>query len=175
MPLRSSDGARTPAHSHTAPFEPFTFPESFPPLNVPSNFMSSGVSSSDFGETKFNFPSLISAFGSGRAFPHRPTYSAFNWPPSSRKASHEGYSLSAAFNVKSHRPRYALTSTDDDAELSFVLEARTETTKIPHKIANPTRLANRCIFICPGSFIFLRMEIAIDYASKKTVSRSPCR
>src|ERR1700757_687769 len=104
----SRDGARSPVHSQVAPFVPFTFPDNLFPDSDPSNTMSAGKASSSFGETKVNFPFDNSALGSGRAFPQRPTNSAFNWPPSSRSSSHEGYSRSGARSVKSQRPRYAL-------------------------------------------------------------------
>src|ERR1700747_572551 len=104
----SSDGARPPVHSQVAPFVPFTFPDSVFPVSKPSNTMSTGKFSSSFGETNVNFPFDNSALGSGRAFPQRPTNSAFNCPPSSRSSSHEGYSRSAARSVKSQRPSYAL-------------------------------------------------------------------
>src|SRR3989454_1491850 len=100
-----SDGAFCPVHFQAVPFGPFTVPASIFPTGVPSKTLSSVRSSSSLGETKVRRPLEISTLGSGLALPQRPTISAFNCPPSWRSSSHEGYSRSGAFSVKSQRPR----------------------------------------------------------------------
>src|SRR5260370_35672484 len=81
--------------------------------------MSSGRSSSSLGETKVRWPFEISTLGSGLALPPRPTISAFNCPASWRSSSHEGYSRSGAFSVKSQRPRKDSTELSDCEEEVF--------------------------------------------------------
>src|SRR5208282_2634976 len=105
VPLLFNSGARTPVHGQTTPFGPVVVPVRASPFSVASKTISSLRSSSSFGETNFRWPFVISAAGNGRAFPQRPTISAFNWPFSCRNSSQEGYSRSGAFNVKSQRPR----------------------------------------------------------------------
>src|SRR6202007_2409490 len=115
----SRDGARSPVHCQVAPLVPLTFPDSVFPLSAPSKTISTGRLSSSFGDTNVNLPFDNSTLGSGREFPHRPTKSAFNCPPSSRSSSHEGYSRSGARNVKSQRPKYAFADSAARAEVSI--------------------------------------------------------
>src|SRR6266478_2504252 len=117
--LLFSDGAFWPVHFQVVPFGPFTVPDRIFPTSVPSKTMSSGRSSSSLGETKVRWPFEISTLGSGLALPQRPTISAFNCPPSWRSSSHEGYSRSAAFSVKSQRPRKGSTDLSDCEEKIF--------------------------------------------------------
>src|SRR5450432_2132077 len=100
-------GAGRPVNCHGPFFGPLIVPESVLPLTVALKTISSGVSSSALGETKVSCPLEISTLGSGRAFPQRPTICAVSCPFSSRTSSHEGYSRSGAFSVKSQRPRKA--------------------------------------------------------------------
>src|SRR6266404_5063058 len=133
----SRDGARSPDHSQVAPFVPFTFPDSVFPVSKPSKTMSTGRPSSSLGETNVNFPFDNSTLGSGRAFPHRPTNSAFNCPPSSRSSSHEGYSRPGARSVKSQRPRYAFADSAAYAEVpSFHFPAN------KHALVHANRIPN---------------------------------
>src|SRR5437899_9830916 len=111
-----SDGAFCPVHFQVVPFGPFTVPDRISRTSVPSNTMSSGRSSSSLGETKARWPLEISTLGSDLALPQRPTISAFNCPLSWRSSSHEGYSRSGAFSVKSQRPRKDSTDLSDCEE-----------------------------------------------------------
>src|SRR6266436_2681370 len=111
-----SAGALWPVHCQLVPFGPVVVPDSVCPTSVPSKTISSGRPSSSFGETKVRRLFDSTTLGSGRAFPQRPTISAFNCPPSCRISNHEGYSRSGAFNVKSHRPRKASTDGFDGEE-----------------------------------------------------------
>src|SRR5467141_374456 len=123
--LLFSDGAFWPVHFQVVPFGPFTVPDRIFPTSVPSKTMSSGRSSSSLGETKVRCPFEISTLGSGLALPQRPTISAFNCPPSWRSSSHEGYSRSGAFSVKSQRPRKdSMDLSDCEEELSPGFPAR---------------------------------------------------
>src|SRR6266481_1428164 len=117
--LLFSDGAFCPVHFQIVPFGPFTVPARIFPTSVPSKTMSSGRSSSSFGETKMRWPLKISTLGSALALPQRPTISAFNCPLSWRSSSHEGYSRSGAFSVKSQRPRKDSTDLSDCEEEIF--------------------------------------------------------
>src|ERR1700730_10338513 len=111
-------GALWPIHCQVVPFGPVVLPDSVFPTSVPSKVISSGRSSSSLGETKVSRPFDSSTLGSGRAFPQRPTIWAFNCPPSRRSSSHEGYSRSGAFSVKSQRPRKASTDSAEDGLFS---------------------------------------------------------
>src|SRR6266481_6533101 len=117
--LLFSDGAFCPVHFQIVPFGPFTVPARIFPTSVPSKTMSSGRSSSSFGETKMRWPLKISTLGSGLALPQPPTRSAFSCPPSWRSSSHEGYSRSAACSVRSQRPRKGSTDLSDGEEEVF--------------------------------------------------------
>src|SRR5260370_2346263 len=117
--LLFSDGAFWPVHFQVVPFGPFTVPDRIFPASVPAKTMSSGRSSSSLGETKVRWPFEISTLGSGLALPQRPTISAFNCPASWRSSSHEGYSRSGAFSVKSQRPRKDSTDLSDCEEEVF--------------------------------------------------------
>src|ERR1700676_3569811 len=113
-------GARSPVHRHAVPSGPVVVPESIFPTSVPSKIISSRRSSSSLGETKVRWPFDSATLGSGRAFPQRLTICAFNSPLSWRSSSHDGYSRSGAFNVKSQRPRKASTeSAEGEGELVF--------------------------------------------------------
>src|SRR5215472_2308128 len=105
--VRTNAGAACPVHCHVLPSGPFTVPDKFLPASAPSKTKSARAPSSSFGETKVSFPFESSAFGSGRAFPQRPTNCATKRPLSWLSSSHEGYSRLPSFNVKSHRPRKA--------------------------------------------------------------------
>src|SRR5258706_5599205 len=189
----SRDGARSPDHSQVAPFAPFTFPDSVFPASKPSKTMSTGRPSSSLGETNVNLPFDNSTLGSGREFPHRPTKSAFNCPPSSRSSSHEGYSRPGARSVKSHRPRYALADSAACTELSIChfpadKYALAHANKIPITNMNTILLGfivwtnlfpsncNQCISTrdCTDFRLFRQLQRP-TYASKNTVSRSPCK
>src|SRR6266849_4712020 len=117
--LLLSNGAFRPVHFQVVPFGAFTVPDRIFPISLPSKTMSSGRSSSSLGETKVRWPFEISTLGSGLALPQRPTISAFNCPPSWRSSSHEGYSRSAPFSVKSQRPRKDSTDLSDCEEEIF--------------------------------------------------------
>src|SRR6266436_4237704 len=80
--LLFSDGASCPVHFQVVPFGPFTVPDRIFPASVPSKTISSGRSSSSFGETKGRRPFEISTLGRCLALPQPPTISAFNCPPS---------------------------------------------------------------------------------------------
>src|SRR5262249_50676737 len=103
--LRLRDGARLPVHVQVSPFGAATVPERVSPLSFPSNTMSRSLPSSSLGETNVSFPSENSTLGSSRAWPHRATIRAIKVPSFSDSSSHEGYSWSEAFNVRSQRPR----------------------------------------------------------------------
>src|SRR5450432_1069396 len=111
-------GAGRPVNFQGPFFGPLIVPARVLPLTVALKTMSAGVSSSALGETKISWPLEISTLGSGRAFPQRPTICAVSFPFSSRTSSHEGYSRSGAFSVKSQRPRKAVGESaggEDDA------------------------------------------------------------
>src|SRR5713226_10408653 len=112
-------GALWPVHCHVVPFGPVVVPDRMFPTSVPSKTISSGRSSSSLGETKVRWPLESSTLGRGRAFPQRLTIRAFNCPPSSQSSSHEGYTRSGAFSVKSQRPRKASTPSADGEEDTF--------------------------------------------------------
>src|SRR5260370_14410605 len=148
------NGAFCPAHFQVVPFGPFTVPDKIFPTSVPSKTMSSGRSSSSLEETKVSRPSESSTFGSGLAFPQRPTMSAFNCPPSWRSSSHDGYSRSAAFRVKSQRPRKDSTDLSDcEGEISPGFPPREYTQghndKITITSTNKIRLSFMEIWIPP--------------------------
>src|ERR1700730_995159 len=106
LPVKA--GALWPVHGHVLPSGPVVVPERTLPVSVPSKTMSSVRSSSSLGETNLRCPLESSTFGSGRAFPQRPTMRALRWPSSWRSSSQEGYSRSGAYSVKSQRPRNGL-------------------------------------------------------------------
>src|ERR1035437_4713719 len=110
VPFLWRSGAGTPDHVHGPPFGPVTDPERVFPFSFPTKTQSAGVSSSSLGETKVTWPSEISTLGRGRAFPQRPTICAASFPSSSRISSHEGYSRSGAFRIRSQRPRKGLAA-----------------------------------------------------------------
>src|ERR1700676_5306794 len=118
-PFGFSAGAFTPVHCHSVPSGPVVVPERILPRSVPSKTISSGRSSSSFGETKVRRPFESSTLGSGLACPPRLTIWAFNWPPSWRSSNHEGYSRSGAFSVKSQRPRKSSTDSAEGKEEFF--------------------------------------------------------
>src|ERR1019366_9194801 len=80
-PFRFSDGALSPVHCHGVPSCPVVVPTSVFPDSLPSNTMSSFLSSSSFGETNIMWSCAISTFGSGRACPQRLTIRALSCPP----------------------------------------------------------------------------------------------
>src|ERR1700722_6776453 len=101
------DGAVSPVHCHGVPSGPVVVPVSVLPESLPSKTMSSFLSSSSLGETNVILPFESSIFGSGRACPQRLTIRPLSCPFSWVISSHEGYSRSGVFRVKSHRPRNA--------------------------------------------------------------------
>src|SRR6185437_3593648 len=113
VPVRLSVGALSPVHVQGVLSGPLVLPTSRPPTSFASNCISSLRSSASLGETNVSFPCAISTLGNGRAFPHRPTICAFNWPPSSDTSSHEGYSWLGACSVRSQRPKNGLVDALD--------------------------------------------------------------
>src|SRR5260370_33013237 len=98
-------GALSPVHRHGVPSCPLVVPLSFCPDNVPTNTMSSFLSSSSLGETNVICPCESSIFGNGRACPHRLTRRALSCPFSCVICSHEGYSRLGVFRARSQRRR----------------------------------------------------------------------
>src|SRR5712664_3924316 len=146
--LLLSNGAFWPVHFQVVPFGAFTVPDRIFPTSLPSKTMSSGWSSSSLGETKVRWPFEISTLGSGLALPQRPTISAFNCPPSWRSSSHEGYSRSGAFSVKSQRPRKDSTDLSDcEEEITPEFPAREYTPGENDKIAITSTNNIRSIFM----------------------------
>src|SRR5258708_12533227 len=87
--LLFSDGAFCPVHFQVVPFGPFTVPDRIFPASVPSKTISSGRSSSSFGETKVRRPFEISTLRRRLALPHPPTISPSNFPPFSPLSIHQ--------------------------------------------------------------------------------------
>src|ERR1700730_1457272 len=115
-PVGFKAGGFRPVHCQAFPSGPFTVPDSVFPTIVPSKTISASLASSSFGETKVSLCFESSCLGSGLASPQRPTMSAFNCPPSRRTSSHDGYSRSGAFSVKSQRPRKASADSPEGDE-----------------------------------------------------------
>ena len=149
VPLSFNDGAFSPVHVHVVvPSGAVAVPESVLPVRVPLKTISLLAPSSSFGETNFNWPFVISTFGSGRAFPQRPTITAFSWPFSCVNSSHDGYSLSGALSVKSQRPRNDSTGTAGAVLAVLLVSAVGEHAATPNaNTATANREAPLCNFI----------------------------